>query len=119
MILFMLLFPYKSAIATVTLCFLMGFASIPSIVIAVDLGAEISYPFNESFSTGIIMIFGQFFSVVFIIFASSILNKGSDIFEVELVYIILALASVAALWLCKPLKQELKRTAFEQEAKQK
>ena len=108
----MFLFPYKSAIATVTLCFLMGFASIPSIVIAVDLGAEISYPFNESFSTGIIMICGQFFSVVFIIFASSILNKGSDIFECELVYITLAIASLLALWLCRPLKEELKRTAY-------
>ena len=97
----------------------MGASSIPSIVIAVDLGAEISYPFNESFSTGIIMIVGQFFSVVFIIFASLILNKGSDIFECELVYITLAIATLFALWLCRPLKEELKRTAFEQEAKQK
>lgn len=118
-IMFLCFFSYKSGLIASVLCFLMGIASIPSIVIAVDLGAEISYPTNESFSTGIIMICGQFFSVVFIVFASSILDKGSSIFECNLTFITLAISAFIALWLCKPLKQELKRTAFEQELKQK
>lgn len=97
----------------------MGVASIPSIVIAVDLGAEIAYPTNESFSTGIIMISGQFFSVVFIVFSSSILDKGSGMFECDLTFITLFLSAFIAVWLCKPLKEELKRTEFELELKQK
>lgn len=96
----------------------MGIASIPSIVIAVDLGAEISYPINESFSTGIVMMAGQFFSVVFIVFGSSILDKGAGIFECDLTFIALGISACIALWLCKPLKEELKRSEFEQEVKQ-
>ena len=58
MTMFLCFFSFKCGFLACGLCFVMGFSSIPSIVDAVDLGAEISYPTNESFSTGIIMISG-------------------------------------------------------------
>jgi len=117
LICFMCFFSFQNCWIAGVLCFSMGFASIPSIVIAVDLGAEITYPTNESFSTGIIMICGQFFSVVIIIFTSSILDKTAKVFACDITFIILAICALIALYLCKPLKEDLIRTAFEQEVK--
>ena len=44
----------------------LGFCLLPLYAISVDFGAELTYPLNESFSTGIIVLLGQIFSVIYI-----------------------------------------------------
>jgi len=45
---------------------ILGFCLLPLYAISVDFGAELTYPLHESFSTGIIVLFGQIFSVIYI-----------------------------------------------------
>jgi len=44
----------------------LGFCLLPLYAISVDFGAELTYPLHESFSTGIIVLLGQIFSVIYI-----------------------------------------------------
>jgi sugar phosphate permease len=44
----------------------LGFCLLPLYAISVDFGAELTFPLAQSFSTGIIVLFGQIFSVIYI-----------------------------------------------------
>ena len=44
----------------------LGFCLLPLYAVSVDFGAELTYPLHESFSTGIIVLLGQIFSVIYI-----------------------------------------------------
>ena len=40
------------------MCFIIGFSMIPIMAIGFELGVEVTYPIDESFSTGLLMFSG-------------------------------------------------------------
>lgn len=55
----------KSVITYAFICLGLGASTVPIMAISFDFGVELSYPIEESYSTGVIMSFGQFFGVIF------------------------------------------------------
>lgn len=43
---------------TAICCFIIGFSMIPIMVVGFELGVEVTYPIDESYSTGLLMSFG-------------------------------------------------------------
>ena len=39
-------------------CFIVGFSMIPIMAVGFELGVEVTYPIDESYSTGILMLAG-------------------------------------------------------------
>ena len=55
----------KSVLTYAFICLGLGMSTVPIMAIGFDFGVELSYPIEESYSTGVIMSFGQFFGVIF------------------------------------------------------
>ena len=55
------------SLVTVT-SFLMGFVLVPILPIGFELGVEITYPVDESYSAGMLMSGGQIIGFVYVIF---------------------------------------------------
>lgn len=43
----------------------LGFCLLPLYALSIDFGAELTYPISESVSTGILMMFGQIFAIIY------------------------------------------------------
>jgi len=87
--------------------FLLGVSLIPSIFISLDFAAEITFPLNGTISTGIIMISGHCWSLLFTT-ATTILIDKSGIHGAQVSFQIMAVGSLAALILCAPIETKLK-----------
>ena len=77
------------------LCFGQGFVSLPIMSVAFDFGAEITYPIDASFSTGLLMNASQVTGISFITICSRILDKNPD--GADICFLILAGASALGL----------------------
>jgi FLVCR family feline leukemia virus subgroup C receptor-related protein len=47
-------------------CFVIGFSMIPIMAVGFELGVEVTYPIDESYSTGLLMFAGQFLGIVYV-----------------------------------------------------
>lgn len=54
------------------ICLGLGASTVPIMAVSFDFGVELSYPIEESYSTGVIMSFGQFFGVIFTVFTGQL-----------------------------------------------
>lgn len=48
------------------LCFIVGFSTIPIMPVGIELGVEVTFPIDESYSTGMLMLSGQLFGVILV-----------------------------------------------------
>lgn len=55
----------KSWLVTLS-CFIIGFSMIPIMAVGFELGVEVTYPIDESYSTGLLMFAGQFLGIVYV-----------------------------------------------------
>ena len=88
--------------------FLLGVSLIPSIFISLDFAAEMTFPLNGTVSTGIIMIAGHFWSLIFTT-ATTMLIDSQGIHGAQVSFQIMAAGSLAALILSAPIESKLKR----------
>ncbi len=47
-------------------CFIIGFSMIPIMAVGFELGVEVTYPIDESYSTGLLMFAGQFLGIIYV-----------------------------------------------------
>jgi hypothetical protein len=55
----------KSWIVTIC-CFVIGASMIPIMAVGFELGVEVTYPIDESYSTGLLMFAGQLLGIVYV-----------------------------------------------------
>jgi MFS transporter, FLVCR family, feline leukemia virus subgroup C receptor-related protein len=55
----------------------LGFCLLPLYAVSIDFGAELTYPLSESVSTGILMMFGQIFTIIYTITCTYFLQKDT------------------------------------------
>eukprot|EP00347_Sterkiella_histriomuscorum_P021419 403334042 len=55
-------------------CFIVGFCMIPIMAVGFELGVEVTYPIDESYSTGFLMFSGQLLGIVFTVISSQLIN---------------------------------------------
>jgi hypothetical protein len=48
-------------------CFVIGASMIPIMAVGFELGVEVTYPIDESYSTGLLMFAGQFLGIIYVI----------------------------------------------------
>ena len=51
---------------TALFCFIVGFSMIPIMAVGFELGVEVTYPIDESYSTGFLMFAGQLLGIVYV-----------------------------------------------------
>jgi len=68
----LLVIDQQNVLSYALVCFGLGASTIPIMAVSFDFGVELSYPIEESYSTGVIMSFGQFFGVIFTITTSQL-----------------------------------------------
>ncbi len=56
-------------------CFVIGFSMIPIMAVGFELGVEVTYPIDESYSTGLLMFAGQFLGIVYVSNCNIDINK--------------------------------------------
>ena len=59
-------------------CFFQGFSLISISAVCFDFGVELSYPLNESLSTGALNSSSQLFTVIYSLIATAIISKSRD-----------------------------------------
>lgn len=59
-------FIYGNAAIVSIFCFIVGFSMIPIMAVGFELGVEVTYPIDESYSTGLLMFAGQFFGIIYV-----------------------------------------------------
>ena len=59
----------------VIFCFIVGFSTIPIMAIGFELGVEVTYPIDESYSTGILMLSGELFGIISTAICSTLIDK--------------------------------------------
>lgn len=47
-------------------CFVVGASMIPIMAVGFELGVEVTYPIDESYSTGLLMFAGQLLGIIFV-----------------------------------------------------
>ena len=47
-------------------CFVIGASMIPIMAVGFELGVEVTYPIDESYSTGLLMFAGQFLGIIYV-----------------------------------------------------
>jgi hypothetical protein len=47
-------------------CFIVGFSMIPIMAVGFELGVEVTYPIDESYSTGLLMFSGQLLGIIYV-----------------------------------------------------
>jgi FLVCR family feline leukemia virus subgroup C receptor-related protein len=95
--------------------FLLGISLIPSIFISLDFAAEMTFPLNGTISTGIIMISGHCWSLLFTTVCEILIDK-EGIHGCQVSFQIMAVGSLVALILSAFIKPELKRSESEIDA---
>ena len=55
----------KSGLVTAS-CFVIGFSMIPIMAVGFELGVEVTYPIDESYSTGLLMFAGQLLGIIYV-----------------------------------------------------
>jgi hypothetical protein len=48
---------------------------VPVMAVAFDFGVELSYPIDESYSTGVIISTGQLFGIIYTVIASVLIDN--------------------------------------------
>ena len=55
-------------------CFVIGFSMIPIMAVGFELGVEVTFPIDESYSTGLLMFAGQFLGIIYVCFPNFLYN---------------------------------------------
>ncbi|CDW77331.1 major facilitator superfamily protein [Stylonychia lemnae] len=66
-------------------CFIVGFSMIPIMAVGFELGVEVTYPIDESYSTGLLMFSGQLLGIIYVIHHSFTLNDLQTVISSELI----------------------------------
>jgi hypothetical protein len=66
-------FSFVSGLAglVTTSCFVVGASMIPIMAVGFELGVEVTYPIEESYSTGLLMFAGQLIGIIYVRFQIS------------------------------------------------